>query len=290
MNNLKTLLLLALISVTAHAQTDVSGFMKPKGETSISLSTSNERYDKVLLVPTEIDGVPVFNDVTVTSYNLYAEYGITDLFTVSVNLPFIQSEGNATSAILQETGFSNKRNGLQDLSLNLKYLAKSLDLKNATLDFIANVGFETPLSNYNVDEGLQSIIAIGNQSTRVNGVGIAHYKMNNGIFATGQLGYSLRSDEVPDAILSQLKVGYAATKFYGDLFIGSQKSTSGVDILGEGFQGFFPATRVSYTQLGINLYVPVYETFGVSAGGATIIDGRNVGKATGFYAGLNYSF
>ncbi len=283
-------MLFALMSVTVYAQTGVSGFMKPKGEKSISLSMTNESYDEVFLVPAEIDGVPVFNDVTTTSYNLYAEYGITDRFTISINLPYIRSEGNATEATLQENGFSNERDGLQDISYNMKYLVKSIEMSNSKIDLIANLGFETPLSSYDVDEGLQSIIAIGNQSTRLNGVGIAQFKMNNGIFATGQLGYSFRSDDVPNAILSQFKLGYAGSNFYGDVFLGAQKSTSGVDILGEGFQGFFPATRVSYTQIGANFYVPVYNGFGLSAGGASIIDGRNIGKANAFYGGLNYSF
>jgi len=290
MKNLKTVLLLAFITVTAQAQTGISGFSKSEGDVTISLSSSNETYDEVLLAPAEIDGVPVFNDVTITSYNLYAEFGITDRFTVSVNMPYIISEGNATDAILQENGFSNKREGFQDLSLNFKYLVKSFDFSNSKLNFLANLGYETPMSKYEVDEGLQSILAIGNRSNRINGIGVAHFKMNNGIFATGQLGYSGRTNDVPNAILSQLKIGYAASKFYGDLYIGSQKSTSGVDILGEGFQGFFPATRVSYTKIGLNLYAPIYKGIGISAGASQIIDGRNVGKATAVFGGLNYSF
>jgi hypothetical protein len=290
MKQLKLFMLLAFIGSLASAQTGVSGFMKSKGEGSISFSSAFENYDKVLLVPSEIDGVPVFNEVDVSSYNLFVEYGITDRFTASVNLPYIISEGNATEAIRQETGFENERSGLQDISFNFKYLVADLEFETSKLNFIANLGFETPLSDYNVNEGLQSIIAIGNQSTRFNQVGIAQYKMDNGFFATGQLGYSVRSEDVPDAILSQLKVGYAGAKFYGDIYIGSQKSQSGVDIIGEGFTGFFPATRVSFTRIGTNLYAPVYQGFGLSAGFASIIEGRNIGKATTIFGGINYSF
>jgi hypothetical protein len=278
------------MSSAAFSQTGVSGFMKPAKEGVVSFSSSSESYDKVLLVPSEIDGVPVFNEVSINSYNLYGEYGLSDRFTISINIPYIQSEGEATSAILAENGFENKRDGLQDLSLNLKYLIKEFNFSGSSLSLMGNLGLETPLSSYEVDEGLQSIIAIGNQSTRVNTVGIATFKLNNGVFATGQLGYSLRSEDVPDAILSQLKIGYAAEKFYGDVFIGAQKSTSGVDILGEGFQGFFPATEVSYTRIGVNLFAPIYKDFGASGGFSQIVDGRNIGTATGFYLGLNYSF
>jgi hypothetical protein len=278
------------MSSAAFSQTGVSGFMKPAKEGVVSFSSSAESYDKVLLVPSEIDGVPVFNEVSINSYNLYGEYGLSDRFTISINIPYIQSEGEATSATLAENGFENKRDGLQDLSLNLKYLIKEFNFSGSSLSLMGNLGLETPLSSYEVDEGLQSILAIGNQSTRVNTVGIATFKLNNGVFATGQLGYSLRSEDVPDAILSQLKIGYAAEKFYGDVFIGAQKSTSGVDILGEGFQGFFPATEVSYTRIGVNLFAPIYKDFGASGGFSQIVDGRNIGTATGFYLGLNYSF
>jgi hypothetical protein len=278
------------MSSAAFSQTGVSGFMKPAKEGVVSFSSSSESYDKVLLVPSEIDGVPVFNEVSINSYNLYGEYGLSDRFTISINIPYIQSEGEATSATLAENGFENKRDGLQDLSLNLKYLIKEFNFSGSSLSLMGNLGLETPLSSYEVDEGLQSILAIGNQSTRVNTVGIATFKLNNGVFATGQLGYSLRSEDVPDAILSQLKIGYAAEKFYGDVFIGAQKSTSGVDILGEGFQGFFPATEVSYTRIGVNLFAPIYKDFGASGGFSQIVDGRNIGTATGFYLGLNYSF
>jgi hypothetical protein len=40
-------------------------------------------------------------------------------------------------------------------------------------------------------------------------------------------------------------LGYAASKFYGDAYVANQTSTSGVDILAEGFQGF-PSYKVNY--------------------------------------------
>ena len=96
---------------------------------------------------------------------------------------------------------------------------------------------------------------------------------------------------MPNALLSELKLGYAASKFYVDAFIANQLSDdSGVDILGEGFTGFFPATRVNYTRIGINAFYPLTESIGVTAGTNTYISGRNLGKSTGSYGGLVYSF
>jgi hypothetical protein len=159
------------------------------------------------------------------------------------------------------------------------------------LDLIGSAGFETPLGDYSADEGLQSIIAIGNESSSFTGLGIATFKTKMGLFATGQAGYSFRGNSVPHALITELKLGYAASKFYVDAFVANQLSEKdGVDILGNGFTGFFPATRVNYTRVGVNAYAPLIEGIGLTAGANTYVAGRNLGKATGFYGGVVYSF
>lgn len=162
---------------------------------------------------------------------------------------------------------------------------------SGNLDIIGALGVETPLGNYNVDEGLQSIIAIGNRSTDITGLAIANYKHNSGFFAIGQVGYSVRSNEVPNALISELKLGYAASVIYGDVYIANQLSGSdGVDILGQGFTGFFPATRVNFTRIGANMFVLIVKGFGLTAGINTYIEGRNLGDSTGAYSGISFSF
>lgn len=273
------------------AQSPVSGFMKAKGQGSFTVSFSSENYNEVYLVPKKVDQVPVFNEVTVESFSLYGEYAFSDRFNVVLNLPYIKSTGEATQETLDNNGFENERSGLQDLSLYGKYRIYSKDISSGSIDFIGSAGIEFPLGDYAADEGLQSIIAIGNRSTDFTGLGIVTYKNNSGFFTTGQLGYSLRNNQVPDALLSELKLGYAASSFYVDAFVANQLSDKeGVDILGEGFVGFFPATRVNYTRIGLNGYVPVSAGIGISAGVNTYVAGRNLGDSTGFYGGLSYSF
>ncbi|RXG20002.1 hypothetical protein DSM02_2847 [Leeuwenhoekiella polynyae] len=282
---------LFMLPVLMLAQSPVSGFMKTKGDGSITASFSSEKYDEVFLVPQKVDGVPVFNEVKTTSYSLYAEYGISDNFNLVFNLPYIKSEGQAIPETLENTGYENERKGLQDVSIYGKYRFASKATPNGMIDFIAAAGIETPLGDYRVDEALQSIIAIGNRSTDITGLAIASYKHNNGIFITGQIGYSLRSNSVPNALLSEVKLGYAASKFYLEGYVANQLSDdSGVDILGEGFNGFFPATRVNYTRLGFNAYVPVCKSVGLSGGYSNYIEGRNLGDADGFNWGVTYSF
>jgi hypothetical protein len=57
------------------------------------------------------------------------------------------------------------------------------------------------------------------------------FKMDSGVLLQDKLRkYSF--DDVPNSYTSELKLGYAASKFYGDAYVANQTSTSGVDILG----------------------------------------------------------
>lgn len=279
-----TLLMAGIFS--ASAQTPLSGFMQGKKGGNFAFSLNHENYDQVYLVPDKVDGVPIFNSVTTNSINLYGSYGFSDKLDLVVNMPFIRTVGSGEQAVLNDLGYSNYREAAQDLSAFIKYeFAKKGDLS-----LQGSFGITTPVSDYKVDEGLQSIIAIGNRATTFNAVGLAHYKTANGFFVSAQAGYSLRSTEVPDAILSQLKLGLALSRIYVDGYISNQTSTGGVDILRDGFNGFFPATQVNYTRVGANIYAPVDGNFGINAGGGTTIAGRNLGQSSFFSFGFVYNF
>ena len=277
-------------SIVAQAQSPVSGFMTPAGKVSVSLSYSSENYDNVFLVPKKVEGVPIFKKVENTAYNLYVTYGSSDKINLIFSLPYITSKGNADQVVLNDLGLENERKGIQDGSLFIKFKPFSKKMGNATLDLLGTVGITAPLGGYNANEGFQSIIAIGNASTKVTTLGIAQLKMDNGLFATAQLGYSIRNNRVPNAFVSELKLGYAGSKIYVDAYAAIQQSGTGNDILQPGFDAFFPATRVNYGRLGVNVYVPIASGFGVSGGFNTYISGRNLGQSTGFSAGLVKNF
>lgn len=290
MKNKIILSLAVVLPFLAIAQSPVSGFMKKKGEGSVVVSYASEKYSKVFLVPQEIDGVPVFNDVKIESQSLYAEYGVTNNFNVVVNLPYITATGNASQAVLTNLNYENKRSGLQDLKIYGKYNFNSYVFGNNQLDFIGVLGVEKPM-NYKSDEGLQSILAIGDNATKLNVSGILMFKNKSGFFASGQIGNTFKNNKVPNALTSELKLGFAASKFYIDGFFATQlNSSAGVDILQPGFNGFFPATKVNYTRVGLNAYFPFTKHVGITAGANTYLTGRNIGKSTGFYGGLVFNF
>lgn len=282
---LSTCLLLG-IAFNSFSQSPFGGFMQGKNGGGITFSTTHEHYKGAFLYPEQIDEIPIFKEVSVNSFNIYGVYGVSDKLDVIVNVPFVQTFGAANQDFLDGLGYSNSQEGVQDISAFAKYQFA----KKGNIALLAGAGFTTPLSNYSVESNLQSIISIGNQATTYNGFLLAHFKDDRGFFITGQVGYSLRTTEVPNALLSELKIGLATSRFYISGQVGNQTSSSGVDILRPGFTNFFPATKVNYTKVGGTIYAPIDGNIGLSAGGGAIVDGRNVAKSYYGSAGLTYNF
>ena len=290
-------LLLAGTASAVQGQGLVSGFMAGKGHGSVVVSGTTERYETVYLAPEKIDGVPIFEEVRVNSLNLYATYGLSDKIDAVVSLPYIQSKGKAPGTVINDldalystAGYTNVRQGLQDLTALLKFKSYSREIGSSILDLLGVVSLSTPVSNYQTNTGYGYIIAIGNRATKYTAAGVAHLKTSSGVFATGQVGYSLRTGQVPHALVGEAKVGYAGPKTYIESFASFQESNGGTDISQEGFNGFFPATRVNFVRVGGSIYRPLANGIGVVLGASTYVAGRNIGKSTGYTAGASYNF
>ncbi|RYU76381.1 hypothetical protein [Hymenobacter persicinus] len=284
---------------TAGAQSLVSGFMSGKGNGSVVVSGTTEKYQKVFIPARKIDTVPLFRRVQINSLNLFGTYGITDKIEVVVSLPYIHSEGQADSTVIEDyrarkpgKDYTNTRSGLQDASVYLKFKTYSLEAGENIVDLLGAIGISTPASNYENKTGEEYIIAIGNRATKLTALGIAQVKTPSGVFFTGQAGYSLRSGLVPNAFVAETKLGYAGRKLYADAYVAFQESSrSGTDIVQGGFTDFyFPATRVNYTRLGMSLYRPVAKGLGIVAGASVYVAGRNLGQSKAFSGGLSYNF
>lgn len=289
--------LIAGTASSLRAQSLVSGFMAGKGHGSLVVSGTTERYGSVYLAPDKIDRVPIFQEVRVNSLNLYGTYGLTDKIDAIISLPYIQSRGKADATVINDLsannpteGYTNTRQGLQDLTALLKFKSYSVELGSSILDLLGVASVSTPLSNYETNTGYGYIIAIGNHATKYTAAGVAHLKTSSGVFATGQVGYSLRTGAVPNALVGEAKLGYAGSKTYVEGFASFQESNGGTDISQDGFKGFFPSTRVNYIRLGISGYRPLAKGIGVVLGASTYLAGRNIGKATGYSAGISYNF
>ena len=70
----------------------------------------------------------------------------------------------------------------------------------------------------------------------------------------------------------------------------SRNRTAAPTFRSQGFTGFFPSTRVNYLRLGASAYRPITNGFGLTLGANTYVAGRNIGKSTGYSAGITYNF
>lgn len=267
-----------LMSFLAYAQPITDGFTKGKGNGSLVVSYSWERYDMFYFADTKMDAPPPWGgQITTKSISLFGVVGLTDDLDLIINVPYITAQGDGLDTIAQEV------NGLQDASLFLKWRPLLIETGGGQLSFLGALGFAIPLSDYAADE----VLSIGNQSTRGDLRLTTHFQANSGIFGTLQAGYSLRSNNVPNATLLSAKVGYAAEKFYIDLWSESQISKSDAPDIGA---APFSRTRVNYTQIGASVFVPIVPSLGLSAGVGQYVGGRNVGLSTRFSGGVIYSF
>jgi hypothetical protein len=268
--------------LSLKAQSLVDGFVQGKGHGSIVVSYSWEQYDSFYFGTEQRDAPPPYGGlITTQAVSLYGIYGLTDNLDVVLNLPYIAARGNndaeGTDVPDQDVG------GLQDVSVMLKWRPIHLETDKGTLSFLGAVGFATPLSDYQAN----AVLSIGNQSTRGDIRLMTQYKANSGLFIDMQAGYSLRSNDVPNAAVLFTKVGYAGSHFYVDLWSETQISNRDApDIGGVPFN----ETRVNYTQIGISGYVPITGGLGLSAGVGQYVWGRNVGLATRVSGGVIYSF
>ncbi len=271
-----------LVTSLTNAQPVTDGFMKGKGNGSLVVSYSWERYDEFYAGATLREGIDTGlrtwgGEITTQSVSLYGTVGLTDEVDIIVNVPYIAVQGAGVDTVSQEDS------GLQDAAVFIKWRPLFIETGSGNLSFLGVLGFATPLSDYEEDLPL----SIGNQSTRSDLRLITHFQSNAGLFGELQAGYSLRSNDVPNATLLSAKIGYAASAFYVDLWSETQVSDGEALDIG---QVPFNETRVNYTQVGASLFVPVVSGFGVSAGVGRYVSGRNVGLATRFSGGVVYSF
>lgn len=256
----------------------LSGFFQGNGKLAVAASTTRESYDEFYFgdkkTPMNMVG---FDKVVTQSINLYAAYGLSDKTDIIVNIPYIITEGRALADNNKE-GEENFQNG--SIGIQRKFLEK--ENSTGTLTVAGGLAINTPLSDYKTN----LIYSIGNQSTQLSSSGLVQYKLNNGLFANTQAGYSLRSNKVPDAIMSAAKIGYAGKKLYVEGWINNQLSLSDIDIGQPNFTPErFPETKVNTTNIGASVYIA-----GVTLGGGTRLTGRNAGLPSFYTVGLAVTF
>jgi len=279
-----------LLPGISSAQGLVDGFMRGAGRTNVAVSYSYESYDTYLVNKSETQNTAL-GTISTQSVSLFVAGGITDYLDVVLGLPYISAKASE--------GTLSPQSGFQDFSAYLKARPLQLELPEAKLSGIVAGGIAVPVTDYVGDFP----VAIGHHSTNLDGRLVVQYTMDMGLFAAVQGGYIHRSNvtldhgsltedrgaevAVPDAVDFIGKVGFFNEDFYVAGWINRQNAQSGTNI-GPGVA--FPSNAQSFTKIGLDAYYPLpfMKSLGVSLGFGTVVDGRNVGKATRFSGGIAY--
>jgi len=290
----KMIVLLFLVTISSlSAQTLLNGFFPKKKELTVASSYSYKSFDDFYRgTSTAVPNPMNMGEISSSVISIYGEYGVLDWLSTTVTMPYISTQ-NESGALDPVLGV-NQVEGVQDLSLFLKAKILNRTFSNTSkLSFGGATGVTLPVGGY--EEA--GVLSLGNGATAYEGCGFVQFTAPSNVFIELQAGYSLRNNsdfEIPDAVIYSAKLGYYNKWIYTHAKVGVQNSLSGFDIgsqefVNAGGPNALPETRVNYTNLYLDVYVPIYkQNFGVSSGYAVNMDGRNYNRASSFSLGLVY--
>ncbi len=290
----KLWLLLFLISISSlSAQTIINGFFPKQNEFTFASSYSFKSSDRFYRGNTLSQSNPMnMGEISSSIINVYGEYGFSNWLSSTVTVPYVSVRNE--NEVLDPIQGVNTVEGVQDINLFLKAKIADKKFNNSYRVSVGSaIGVSLPVGGY--EEA--GILSLGNGATAYDGCGFIQFKTPSNLFIELQAAYSLRTNsdfEVPNAMLYSAKLGYYNKWFYAHAKVGAQNSLSGFDIgsqefIDAGGAGALPETRVNYTNLFLDLYIPVYKnSFGISSGYAVNMDGRNYDKASSISLGLVY--
>jgi hypothetical protein len=232
------------------------------------------------------------------SNNLYAvmaNYGITDNLNVIAGLPYVSTKASG--------GQLHPMQGVQDVSLWVKWQALDRMIGKGELALIALGGFSTPMSNYAVD---YLPLAIGMGSTNFSFRGMVDYQLGDW-FATASATYVRRSNvhtdkpayyttemhftneiKMPDAMQYNARAGFRNGTWIAEAVLANWTTLGGFDISKNNMP--FPSNRMNATSLGVRVKRENFLVDGLSLIGSAdhVIAGRNMGQSSSFSGGIFY--
>ncbi|MFC4261849.1 hypothetical protein ACFOWM_03080 [Ferruginibacter yonginensis] len=272
-----------IFSVSAlFAQSPISPFLQGKNKKSFVVSYYGDSYNRFFLEKNA--NMKTFSNVTTTSISFFSTIGLSDHVDLQLNLPYVKAKGVVTKEIADNLGYTNEAKGIQDFSFFFKYNLKKFSFKKSTLQLLGASGLSFPLGNYKLNDQYESAVSIGSRSIQLNNLFVVNYKWHFGLFAIGTAGYSIKGNHVPDAAITEFKIGYAGNRVYFDVFAARQssnKSEAGASALNE---STFQLSNINYSRIGANIYVPIIKKVGVAAGYNKYISGLSKGIEGGYGA------
>lgn len=289
-----TILIISFIHQNVVAQTDLDAIMMAKKRFCIGpafMHSSWKNYWEGTIKRNNEN----LGTVSSSSYALMGNYGISDKLNVIFSLPYVQTKASA--------GTLHGMQGLQDLSVFIKYMPIEKEWAKGTISFYGIAGMTTPVSNYVAD---YLPLSIGLKSTTFQARLLGDYQhgsffittsativMRGNITIDREAYYTdhlILSNQVamPHASQINMRTGYRSERLIAEAVLNQWNTWGGFDITRNNMP--FPSNKMNATSVGVKAkYVILTEPeFSVEAGADQVVAGRNMGQSNTIHAGLLY--
>jgi len=284
------------LSKTVHAQTDADALMIPKNVFCGELMYDHSSWDNYWEGTFKRNNGNI-GTLTTNTYSAMGNYGITNKLDFLFGVPYVTTNASA--------GTLKGQSGFQDLSISLKWMAFETEIGKGIFTVHAIGEGTIPLSNY---ESNFLPVSIGLHSTTVSLRGLLNYQTGR-FFVAGAAQYIQRSDitidqdayytteeiysnkvYMPNVTNFLFSTGFRSLQFNAEAIISQTTTHGGFDIRKNDMP--FPSNEMNMTTAGVLFKYTFGSTTGfeLTAGGNRVLDGRNVGQSTDFFAGVLYLF
>jgi hypothetical protein len=291
--------LIVALAVPTHAQTIDDGIMMAKRALQAGDLYSYDSWDRYWEGALERANGNI--GTVTTQANIWtANYGISDRFNVIGTVPYVWTDASQ--------GVLHGIQGLQDLTLAGKYKFYEKTFQGANyLRAITVAAAGIPLTNYNPE---LPPLSIGSGSTRFSWRGTLNYQSSPGWFLNGSGSYTWRSavtldrpyyftdDEfvmsdqadMPNTFDYVASLGYMKGGLMTAFSFSQLRTLGGGDIRRQDMP--FVSNRMNASRVGgmIMAPIPKLRPLAYHLAAAYTVNGRNVGRATTFTAGILYTF
>ncbi len=292
------LALLVILCVTerVYAQTDIDGIMMEKNAFCVGPMYSYSSWKKYWEGTFKRENLNL-GKVSTQMYSVMGSYGITRNLNALFGASYVKTKATA--------GTLSGLEGIQDMSLFLKWRAYQEKLGSGKLSLFGIAGVSFPLSNYVADF---LPLSIGFRSKTAQARVMVDYEINN-LFATGSATYIMRDNieidrpsyftteminstevKMPNIATFNFRAGFRNHRWIAEAVVNKMTTLDGFDITKNNMP--FPSNKMNATMVGANFkYVlPPLMQLSIVAGGMYTVAGRNVGQSTTIYGSLFYVF
>jgi hypothetical protein len=287
------------VPISVHAQTIDDGVMMGKHDLFTGGHHTHDSWDQYWEGALKRENGNI-GKITTRTDVWSADYGVTDRLNVIALVPYVRTR--ASQGVLQSM------QGFQDITLAAKYnFFERPSTALGTVRAIAVASAGIPLTDYTPDF---YPLSIGSASKRLSGRFTLNAQSDPGWFVNASTAYTWRADvtldrpyyytdgqlfltdtvDMPNVFDYVVSAGYLKQGLMAAFSFSQQRTLGGGDIRRQDMP--FVSNRMNASRVGAEVMYPIpkLRSLAFEFAFARTVDGRNVGQATTFTAGLLYRF